>query len=204
MTGIIDYGMGNIQSVLNAFEYIGVPAKALRSPEELAGTERIVLPGVGAFGEGMEKLKRSGMAEALNNEVLAKKKPFLGICLGMQLICRESFEFGHFPGLGWLDASVRRFEPELKVRVPHIGWNDLLVKKDNRLIAFSGGSGPDVYFVHSYYVDAAAAGYVSATCQYGREFVAAVEKDNIFATQFHPEKSQAAGLDMLRRFSGVS
>lgn len=201
MIGIIDYNMGNIQSVLNAFEYIGASAKIIRSSSELMEVGKVVLPGVGAFGEGVEKLRQKGMAEALNNAVVARKKPFLGICLGMQLICKESFEFGHFSGLGWIDASVRRFLPEFNLRIPHIGWNNLSVRKHNRLIPFPADNDTNVYFVHSYFVDSPDADYVVATCNYGKEFVAAIEKGNIFATQFHPEKSQKVGLDMLRKFN---
>jgi glutamine amidotransferase len=200
--GIIEYDMGNIQSVANALEYLSVPAKIITKPEELSGVDKIILPGVGAFGEGMEKLAERGFIEALNKEVLNKRKYFLGICLGMQLICKESFEFGHFKGLGWLDVSVRKLKPASNFRVPHVGWNNLIIKKENRLINFNSGDGAsDVYFVHSYYADASNADFVIATCEYGMEFPVAIEKDNIFATQFHPEKSQGVGLDILGNFS---
>jgi glutamine amidotransferase len=201
--GIIDYGMGNIQSVLNAFEYLGKDARPVRTAEEIAGAERIVLPGVGAFGVGMENLRAQGLVEALQHGVVERRKPFLGICLGMQLICRESFEFGHFQGLGWIDAAVRRFEPDLGIRIPHVGWNNLIIKRRSALLE-SREDGPDAYFVHSYYVDAEEPCDVAATCLYGREFAALLEKGNIFAAQFHPEKSQEAGLRMLARFAEVS
>ena len=118
LIGVIEYDIGNIQSVVNALEYLSLPVKIIREKSELRTVEKVILPGVGAFGEGMEKLRRLGLLEALNEEILRKKKPFLGICLGMQLICKESFEFGHFSGLGWIDASVRRLEQTLDLRIP--------------------------------------------------------------------------------------
>ena len=203
IVGVIDYQMGNIQSVVNALTYIEESAVIVKTAHELSQVDRIILPGVGAFGVGIENLKKQGIVEALNREVLEKKKPFLGICLGMQLICKESFEFGHFLGLGWIDASVRKFEKELKVRIPHVGWNNLTIKKLNELIQ-KNTKELDVYFVHSYYVDANDPDVVIATCEYGREFAAVLEKGNIFATQFHPEKSQAIGLQILRNFSKIN
>lgn len=202
MIGIIDYQMGNIQSVVNAFHYLNEDALVIQDAQGLATVDRIVLPGVGAFGRGMEHLKEQGLVDALNHEVVNKKKPFLGICLGMQLICKESFEFGHFQGLGWIPASVRRFETELNVRVPHIGWNNLSRKCESSLIT-SDIDGKDVYFVHSFYVDALEADFIAASCTYGREFAAAIAKDNIFAVQFHPEKSQKTGLTILKNFAGL-
>lgn len=134
MIGVIDYGMGNIQSVVNALEYLGEKVKTLKTGGQLAEVDKIILPGVGAFGEGIKNLNRLGLTAALNIEVLEKKKPFLGICLGMQLICKESYEFGHHAGLSWIDASVRRFEENLNLPVPHVGWNDLVIKKPNQII----------------------------------------------------------------------
>lgn len=200
MIGIIDYGMGNIQSVRNAFEYMGADVKVIVDPSELSGIDKIVLPGVGAFATGLNNLRKQSLWEALSEEVLHKKKPFLGICLGMQLICNESFEFGHHYGFGWVDATVHRFDPGLAIRVPHVGWNNLIIKRTNRLLDYAQQE-VDVYFVHSYYVEAHDQDMVVATCEYGREFCAMIEKDNIFATQFHPEKSQHVGLSMLKRFT---
>ncbi len=198
MIGIIDYNMGNIQSVVNAFEYIGAPVCVVRAFKELADVDKIVLPGVGAFGRGMENLGRQDLVNPLSEQVLERKKPFLGICLGLQLICKESFEFGHFQGLNWINASVRRLKDMPGLNIPHIGWNNLIVKKKSVLLDV--GDNPDVYFVHSYCVDALGADFIIATCEYGQEFVAVIEKENIFATQFHPEKSQRVGLNILRRF----
>jgi len=202
MIGVIEYDMGNIQSVLNAFEYLGENVRVINEPDQLDKAEKIVLPGVGAFGVGIKNLKERGFIEKLNDEVLKKNKSFLGICLGMQLICKESFEFGRHTGLGWIDASVRRFEKASNLRVPHVGWNNLIVKKKNRLFNQTGKD-VDVYFVHSYYVEPRDKEVITAVCEYGIEFAAVIEKGNIFATQFHPEKSQKTGLDILRNFIGV-
>jgi glutamine amidotransferase len=199
--GIIEYEMGNVQSVLNAFEHIGAPARIVDDPDGLGPCSKIVLPGVGAFGAGMAALRRLGFADALRRDVLIGKKPFLGICLGMQLICRESHEFGRHDGLGWIDAVVKRIPDEGGLRVPHVGWDDIKVTRNNRLVDLSGGI--NMYFVHSYYVDLDDKDLATATCFYGLEFAAMLEKDNIFAAQFHPEKSQAAGVGMLMRFAGI-
>ncbi|MBN2452652.1 MAG: imidazole glycerol phosphate synthase subunit HisH [Candidatus Omnitrophica bacterium] len=201
MIGIIDYGMGNVQSVLNGFEYVGAAAQVIEKRDDLSACSRIVLPGVGAFGVGMEALRKRGFIEALREEVIEQNKPFLGICLGMQLICRESFEFGRHDGLGWIDAVVRRIPDNTGVCIPHMGWDDITVRRGNRLLDASGS--PDMYFVHSYYVDTADSRIITATCRYGLEFTAMIEKGNIYAVQFHPEKSQAAGLGILRRFAEV-
>lgn len=203
MIGIVDYNMGNVQSVINAFDYISAKTKVIRSINDFAGVDKIVLPGVGAFGEGMNNLSKLGYIEVLNVEVLEKKKLFLGICLGMQLICKESFEFGHFKGLSWIDVSVRKFNLPKEIRIPHIGWNNLIIKKNNKLIKSDSKNSLDVYFVHSYFVDALASEFTVASCEYGIEFASIIEKDNIFATQFHPEKSQSVGLEILKNFSNL-
>jgi glutamine amidotransferase len=202
MIGIIDYDMGNIQSVVNAMEHLSFDCKIVREREDLEKVDKIILPGVGAFGEGIEKLKQRDLLETLNREVIAKKKHFLGICLGMQLICKESFEFGHFLGLSWIEFSVKKLEPSREHRVPHMGWNNLIIKRQNSLIRNDGQNNYlDVYFVHSYYVDAKDSDMVVATCEYDIEIPAAIEKDNIFAVQFHPEKSQRVGLKILENFA---
>jgi len=202
--GVIEYGMGNIQSVVNALEFLSVKCTVIHEASEIEKAEKIILPGVGAFGEGIEKLRQKSYVEALQKAVIEKKKPFLGICLGMQLICKESFEFGHFLGLNWIDACVKRLQVPKHYRIPHVGWNNVRIKKKNRLLAQENNTGDsDVYFVHSYYVDALDADFTIATCEYGCEFPAAIEQDNIFAVQFHPEKSQRAGLAILSNFARV-
>lgn len=199
MIGIIDYKMGNIQSVLNAFEFLGAKPRIVKGSSELKDFDKIVLPGVGAFGNGIDKLKQAGFMEALETEVIKNGKFFLGICLGMQLICKESFEFGQFKGLGWIDASVRKFPDMPGLRVPHIGWNSLRLRKPNKLVPESL-EGKDVYFVHSFYVEGPEKPYCAVSCDYGIEFTAVIEQGNIFGTQFHPEKSQHTGLQILKNF----
>ncbi len=200
MIGIVDYGMGNLLSVYNALEMVGSEAKICQHPEELREVERIVLPGVGAFRDCMLNLKAGGFIDILNEEVIGNEKPFLGICLGMQAIARKSFEGGEYRGLGWIDADVVRLCPDdASLRVPQVGWNDVQCRCDSPL--FSGlPPAPDFYFVHSYHLKCDRESDVEATCNYGGVVTAAVRKGNIFATQFHLEKSQNYGLKVLENF----
>lgn len=200
MIGIIDYGMGNLLSVRNALEALGTESRVCTSPVELSGIRRIILPGVGAFRDCMRNLARSGFIDALNVAVVRERRPFLGICLGMQAIAQRSFEGGEYEGLGWIDADVVRLCPsELGLRVPHIGWNEISYRKDSPL--FSGlPLTPDFYFVHSYALQCRDAEVIEATSDYGGAYPAAIRKGNLFATQFHPEKSQSHGLTVLRNF----
>jgi glutamine amidotransferase len=191
---IVDYGMGNLRSVERAFASIGAPARITRDHDELRAAEKIVLPGVGAFGLAMERLHNFGLVDVLNEQVLENGKPLLGICLGMQLVCRESYEHGHHEGLGWIPATLRRLEPGDGLRVPHVGWNDTRVRREGLVTEGTH------YYVHSYYADCDNEDDVAAVFPYGSEFTAAIERDNIVATQFHPEKSQVDGLALLRRF----
>jgi glutamine amidotransferase len=198
MIAIIDYDAGNLRSVFNAFEAIGQKAFITRDPAKLKRAKAIVLPGVGAFGDGMASLKRMNLIEVLNEEIVEKKKPYLGICLGMQFLANESEELGNHRGLGWIDGSVRIIRPnDPKFRIPHIGWNNIEVKKKAPL--FEGFSGdPVFYFVHSYHLEPE--GSPSATCWHGTTVTASIQKDNIFGVQFHPEKSQKEGLKVLENF----
>lgn len=200
MIGIVDYGMGNILSVYHAFEAIGAAVMICRDPDDLREAERIVLPGVGAFQDCMANLAARGFSESLECAVLAGGKPILGICLGMQAMARRSFEGGECAGLGWIEADVVRLEPgESSLRVPQVGWNDIRYRRDFPL--FNGlPSSPDCYFVHSFALRCDHPGDVVATCEYGETVTAAVAKRNIFATQFHPEKSQEHGLKILENF----
>lgn len=202
MIGIIEYNMGNIQSVVNALEYLGEKVSVISQPHDLDSVDKIILPGVGAFGVGINNLKERGFYDRLNKEVLDRKKPFLGICLGMQLVCRESYEFGHHQGLGWINASVNRFNGEAGLRVPHVGWNDLIIKKPGMIVGMED-NGQDVYFVHSYCVADNGEQFIAAACHYGSNIAAVIEQDNVYATQFHPEKSQAVGLRILNKFAKV-
>lgn len=200
VVGIVDYGMGNLLSVLHALEMAGAEARICREPEELLRAERLVLPGVGAFGDCMRNLTERGLEEALREAVLKRGRPILGICLGMQAMAQRGFEGGEHAGLGWFAADVVRLQPQdPTLRVPHVGWNDVSFRGESPL--FRGlPDGPDFYFVHSYAMQCRQQGDVAATCDYGGAFTCAVRKDNIFATQFHPEKSQDYGLKVLENF----
>jgi glutamine amidotransferase len=197
--GVVDYGMGNLRSVLNALDEVGQEAAVLTAPEEVAGYGRIIIPGVGAFAEAMDHLRESGLAEALDRHVAAGK-PLLGICLGMQLICRRSQEDGDHEGLGWVDAEVRRFPPATGLKVPHMGWNAIDFARDHPLLA-EVASGADVYFVHSYFVDCTEAGNALGTTEHGIRFASIVARENVYGMQFHPEKSQHVGMQLLRNFA---
>jgi len=198
MIAVVDYGMGNLRSVAKALEAIGEEPLATRDPADLRAASHIVLPGVGAFSQCVANLRATGLVDVLDEEVRQRKKPFLGICLGMQLLANESEEGGWHEGLGWLAASVRRLHDDGGLKVPHIGWNDVRAEPGSPL--FKGVRDPVFYFVHSYYVDCADPRLVSATCDYGVTFPAAIVADNVWAVQFHPEKSQANGLRFLQNF----
>lgn len=200
MIAIVDYGMGNLRSVSKALDLLGFKNAIVTEPEALENAERIILPGVGAFGDAMDNLRERGWIPKLESEVLAKRKPLLGVCLGMQLLAENSSENGEHKGLGWIKASVRRFEiDEKKFKVPHIGWNDVTISENSRL--FKGiEKGESFYFVHSYHAVCSDPKVVSATCDYGEVFTAAIEKGNLCGTQFHPEKSQKWGLAVLKNF----
>lgn len=192
--------MGNLSSVANAFDVLGCPAQISNHPEDLRMAERIVLPGVGAFGDGIKNLRSFGWVEVLEEEIRRKGKPFLGICLGMQLLATTGMEYGIHEGLNWVSGIVEQIsckDPE--IRVPHIGWNDVDFIKRKGLYANLGDS-QTFYFVHSYVLRPKDPSLVSGICSYGIEFAASVEVDNIYAIQFHPEKSQRAGLSVLKNF----
>jgi imidazole glycerol-phosphate synthase subunit HisH len=198
LIGIIDYGLGNLRSVSSAVGKIGHNALITSDAKDLAAADGLILPGVGAFGDAVNNLKRLGLDESLGRFVLGMKKPILGICLGSQLMAKESFEFGHYQGLGWIDAEVVRVEaPGLPV--PHVGWNGLYqVRKD---ILFDGIPEDALfYYVHSYHVKCREPEVVIGQCEYGARFNAAFHRDNIYAVQFHPEKSQLHGLNLIRNF----
>ncbi len=196
---IIDYKLGNVTSVLNALTVLGIKAEITNDLTKIRTAKKIILPGVGAFKEGMQNLQDLKLINILYEEVMVKKKPFLGICLGMQIICTKGYEGGEYLGLGWVDAEVVRFEDE-NIRIPHIGWNDIKCNLQSPIFA----GGPDMqtfYFVHSYYVKPKDPSIIIGTCNYGEPFAAVIQQGNIFATQFHPEKSQHEGLEILRKFA---
>jgi len=200
MIGIVDYGMGNLRSVAKAFELLGAEVIVSGKPAELSAAEKLVLPGVGAFGDGIANLQRLGLSEFLHTEVFENKKPILGICLGMQLMARRGFERGRHKGLGWIDAEVKRFQVEpFGLKVPHVGWNEVELGGGNPI--FKGiRSRSCFYFVHSYHVVCTDKNDVAALCNYGYDFTAAVRRNNVYGTQFHPEKSQEAGLKLLKNY----
>jgi imidazole glycerol-phosphate synthase subunit HisH len=197
---VIDYKAGNLRNVQKAVERLGQSAYVVSSGSELSGMDGIILPGVGAFGQGMENLNAAGFVEAIRREVLEKGRPLLGICLGMHLLGETGYEGGAIQGLNLLPMTVPRFNTvDCGVRLPHIGWNNLDVVPGSRL--FDGlPQGGDFYFVHSYHVVCEDDSFVSARCDYCYSFVAAVERENIFGTQFHPEKSQRYGLRVMENF----
>lgn len=195
---IIDYGMGNLRSVQKAFEHIGSNAIITNDKTLIQNASKIVLPGVGAFKDAMHNLHALGLIDLLNEQILEKKKLFLGICLGMQLIATKSYEFGETQGLGWIEAQITRFE-DSKLKIPHVGWNSVTYANPSLLYEEIPNNG-DFYFVHSYYFDADRT-YATGICDYGTEFIASIQKENIFATQFHPEKSQTYGLKIIENFS---
>ncbi|MEW5691872.1 MAG: imidazole glycerol phosphate synthase subunit HisH [Candidatus Hydrogenedentota bacterium] len=197
---VVDYGMGNLRSVAKSIEAVGGSVIVSNKREEIKNADKIVLPGVGAFAEGMNNLNKLGVIETLYEEVKLKKKPFLGICLGMQLLATESYEHGIYKGLNWISGKVKLLGADgIKVKIPHIGWDDVkIIKKHKIFNTFSENT--IFYFVHSYYFECDDKEFVIATCNYGIEFPAAICRDTIMATQFHPEKSQSSGLKLLRNF----
>ena len=199
MIGIVDYGVGNIFSLCSSFKKIGVHAELIKDPAMLSECERIILPGVGAFGDAREKLRASGMEEALMREVRAGK-PMLGICLGMQLLFEKSYEYGETEGLSLLRGSVIPMQGRIpeELKIPHIGWNGLHVEKNHPLLKYVN-EGEHVYFVHSYYATGCEDSLI-ASSEYGISVTAAVALGNVAGTQFHPEKSGDVGLAILKAF----
>lgn len=200
MITIIDYNMGNLGSILNMFRKIGHEARLTADPQLIASADKLLLPGVGAFDAGMEKLQRSGLIPILNQRVLQDRVPTLGICLGMQLMTRSSAE-GRRPGLGWVNAQVLRFEPgDTSLKIPHMGWN---LARPLRPSALTAGLSGELrfYFVHSYYVRCDDAGEAILGSEYGCEFHSGFQHENLFGVQFHPEKSHRFGMALLRNFA---
>jgi glutamine amidotransferase len=198
---IVDYGMANLRSVQKAFEKVGFAAEITGEPSRVGGAEKLVLPGVGAFRDAITRLRESGLAEPILDHVKAGR-PFLGICLGLQLLFTRSFEDGEYPGLNVFPGDVVRFPDVPGLKVPHMGWNQLLVHRPAPLFR-DVPDGSSVYFVHSYYAAPKNAGLVATETDYPEPFASAIWHENVFATQFHPEKSQRVGLTMLRNFAAL-
>ncbi len=193
--------MGNVQSVMNAFKLLGQDVFLTHEKEDIEHAKAIVLPGVGAFKDGIENLEKSGLIPILEEGVLKKKKPFLGICLGMQLLAEEGTEPVSCRGLGWIKAKTVKIEPAGNLKVPHMGWDTLEVRTYENL--YNGiQKDPVCYFLHSYHVEPAESekNIITALCHYGQEITASLQKGNVFGVQFHPEKSQGAGLKILENF----
>ena len=202
MIAIIDYDAGNTQSVINAFRYLGEETVLTNDPEIILAADRAVLPGVGAFGDAMRKLRAGGLDKAIY-EFVKTGRPFLGICLGLQVIFERSDESPEAEGLGLLPGEILRIPRSEGLKVPHMGWNSLSFPRESRL--FAGiPEGAFVYFVHSFYLNAGCEGDVAARTEYSVRIDAAVEHENIFACQFHPEKSGETGLAVLRNFAGLA
>lgn len=201
MVAIIDYDAGNIKSVEKALRFLGQEAEVTRDRERIQKADKVILPGVGAFGDAMEKLSQYGLTEVIK-ETVDKGTPFLGICLGLQLLFDRSDEAPGVEGLGILKGEILRIPEGEGLKIPHMGWNSLEFPREGRL--FRGMEpNPYVYFVHSYYLKAAEEEIVTAKTEYGVEIHASVEKGNVFACQFHPEKSGETGLRILKNFAGL-
>ena len=203
MVAIVDYGVGNLFSLVSSFRAIGVDAVATRDKKVIESAERIILPGVGAFGDAIKKLKESSLAEVVISEA-KKGKPVLGICLGMQLLFNKSYEYGVHDGLGLIDGEIRPIKDVIPsgLKIPHIGWNALKFKGEKSPIFKYLNDGDFVYFVHSYY-GADCDESVTATAEYGASLTASVQDKNVFGCQFHPEKSGEVGLKILKAFCEV-
>jgi len=199
MIALIDYGMGNLSSVYKAFVSIGAEGiEIVATPEEVQKADAIILPGVGNFGDGIKNLKKSGMDKVIVDSILSGK-PYLGICLGMQLLFESSDEADNIPGLGVLKGQVTRFSGSMALKIPHIGWNSVNFAKEHPYV-LDIKSGEFFYFVHSFYVVPEDKDIILGKTDYGIDFCSCIANDNIFAVQFHPEKSQNAGLRILKNF----
>lgn len=199
---ILDYGSGNVRSVFNLLSSIAPDVKLSNEEAVIRDSTHIVLPGVGSFGAAMEKIKSRIPLAVLEDEVVKKKKPFLGICVGMQVLADKGREFGEHRGLGWIPGVVDKMNAK-DLPVPHIGWNDVSARRQDPLFA-RFGEHRDFYFVHSFVFCPADASHVLATAEYGEEFCCMIKKENIAGVQFHPEKSQKAGKLMMKNFLGLS
>jgi imidazole glycerol-phosphate synthase subunit HisH len=201
VTVIVDYGMGNLKSVLNAFLHLGDDAIITANPNDLDTADRIVIPGVGAFEKCIKNLNTASFVDALKYNVRQKAKPTLGICVGMQIMATQGLENGTWTGLNWFDGSVEKINDNNgKLRVPNIGWNDVTIHQHSHHMLKNLPKSLVLYFVHSYHMLCSHKDDIAMTYSYGSEITAAIAKDNIFATQFHPEKSQDAGLQIIDNF----
>ncbi|MBI1345393.1 imidazole glycerol phosphate synthase subunit HisH [bacterium] len=203
MITIVDYGMGNLRSVQKACEHVGAPAQIVRDPQAIAEAERLILPGVGAFRDAIAELRKLELVAPLLDYIRADR-PFLGICLGLQLLFDVSYEDGEWTGLAAFPGEVVRFPDQADLKVPHMGWNSLQLTQPNAALFQHLPPDPSVYFVHSYYVCPRDTNLIAAKTDYGQPFTSAIGSGRVFATQFHPEKSQKIGLQLLKNFAELT
>lgn len=200
MIGIINYGMGNLGSVQNVLDYLNIPNKIIDNPEDIDNCSKLIIPGVGAFGQAMQRIEELGFSAKLRAWVISSK-PLLGICLGMQLFFDTSFEHGEYKGLAFIAGSVRAFRDRIKnLPVPHIGWNNSIKIKDDSLLLSGINNNESFYYVHSFYCDPIDLKFIAAQTDYGFSFTSVIEYGSLYGCQFHPEKSQKAGLKILENF----
>ncbi len=197
MIAIIDYGMGNLRSVQKAFEKVGAQVRVTPSPTEILKADKVVLPGVGAMAPAMQRLQELGVDDAIRLSI-SQGKPFLGICLGLQLLFETSSEGGRCEGLKILEGTVDRFS---QLKVPHMGWNQIKVQSNGKILYNNVADGENVYFCHSYFVQPKDKSIAASVTSYGIDYVSSIAKGNIWGVQFHPEKSQTIGLQILKNFS---
>ena len=198
MVAIIDYGAGNLHSVCNALAFLGAECEVTSDRDKILSADHVILPGVGSFGDAMRSLEEAGLVETVR-EAADGSRPFLGICLGLQLLFEESEESPGVRGLGVFKGKVVRI-PEAGLKIPHMGWNNITLNKESRILP---ADEPFVYFVHSYYIQPSDESIISAATEYGAVLPVAVERGNVFATQFHPEKSGDAGMEILKKFLSI-
>ena len=198
----MDYDLGNVKSIANAFYLLGEETEITDDPKKLSKSEAIILPGVGSFTKGMNNLKERGLVEILEKEIVVNKKPYLGICLGLEFLAEKSLEGGISEGFGWIRGTIEKIKPnENELKVPHMGWNDSKILRNGGL--FHEIEEPSFYYLHSYYfkVDESEHNTITSVCDYGGvPITASVQKNNIYAVQFHPEKSQSVGIKLLKNF----